>query len=71
MFITGLFDEAAVTIYIVPKANVEVIVTQATTLKFTTHLIMNDDENDPQALLVLARNESAVQTFLQRVGKER
>jgi len=70
IFITKLSEEAAATIYIVPKADIEAIVAQATTLKFLSHLIMNDDENDPQALLILGRNESAVQALLQKVEKE-
>lgn len=70
IFITKLSDEAAATIYIVPKADVEVLVAQATTLKFISHVIMNDDENDPQALLILGRNERAVQALLQKVEKE-
>jgi len=70
IFITKLSEEAAATIYIVPKADVEAIVAQATALKFLSHLVINDDENDPQALLILGRNESAVQTLLQKVEKE-
>jgi hypothetical protein len=70
IFITKLSDEAAATIYIVPKADVEAIIAQATTLKFISHLVMNDDENDPQALLILGRNEPAVQALVRKVEKE-
>ena len=70
IFITRLSDEASATIYIVPKADVEAIIAQATTLKFISQLVMNDDENDPQALLILGRNEAAVQALLQKIEKE-
>ena len=70
IFITKLSDEASATIYIVPKADVEAIVAQATTLKFISQLVMNDDENDPQALLILGRNEAAVHALLQKIEKE-
>lgn len=70
IFITKLSDEAAATIYTVPKADVEAIVAQATTLKFISHIVMNDDENDPQALLILGRNEPAVQALVRKVEKE-
>ncbi|KAF8961096.1 hypothetical protein BDZ97DRAFT_1905638 [Flammula alnicola] len=70
VFISKLSEEATATIYIIPKADVDAIVSKATALKFIAHQVMNDDENDPQALIILGRDEKAVQALLRKVEKE-
>ncbi|KAF8165711.1 hypothetical protein B0H34DRAFT_690224 [Crassisporium funariophilum] len=70
VFVSKLTNEAAATIYIVPKADLDSIVDEAASLKFFAHQVMNEDENDPQALLILGRDEVAVEALLRRVEIE-
>ncbi|KAH9482303.1 hypothetical protein JR316_0004401 [Psilocybe cubensis] len=70
IFVSKLSDGAAATIYIIPKADVADVVAKATSLKFSTAISMSDDENDPQALVILGRNESAVDELFKKIEKE-
>ncbi|PPQ67566.1 hypothetical protein CVT25_012060 [Psilocybe cyanescens] len=70
VFVSKLADEAAATIYIIPKADVTDVVTKATSLKYSTAISMSEDENDAQALVILGRDESAVDTLFKKIEKE-
>ncbi len=70
VFVSKLSGEAPATIYIVPKADVDAIVKQAISLKFITELVMSEDDDDPNALIILGREEKAVQTLLCKVETE-
>lgn len=69
-FVSKLSGEAPATIYIIPKPDVDAVISQARSLKFITELVMNDDENDPNALVILGRGEKAVQDLLSKIEKE-
>lgn len=70
LFVSRLADEAAATIYVIPKADVEDIRSEAASLKFITHIVMSDEKTDTQALLILGRSERAVQALLRKVEDE-
>ncbi|KJA29641.1 hypothetical protein HYPSUDRAFT_196006 [Hypholoma sublateritium FD-334 SS-4] len=70
VFVSRLSGEAPATIYIIPKADVDAIVKQAVSLKFITELVMSEDDDDPNALIILGREEKAVQTLLRKVETE-
>jgi hypothetical protein len=70
IFMSKLADQAAATIHVIPKVDAEVIQSQAVSLNFITHLVMNDDKNDSQALLVLGRDESSVKDLVRKVEEE-
>lgn len=67
-FMSNLAKQAAATIYAVPKVDAEGLQTQAAGLKYSTHLII--DEADPQALLILGRDESSVKALAQQIDEE-
>ncbi|KAJ3505572.1 hypothetical protein NLJ89_g7344 [Agrocybe chaxingu] len=70
LFISKLTSETTATIYTIPKADIQSIQEQATTLKFITCTVMNDDPTDPQALLILGREEEAVQNLRKKIEEE-
>ncbi|KAF9478676.1 hypothetical protein BDN70DRAFT_913540 [Pholiota conissans] len=70
IFISKLSGEASATIYIIPKADVDAILTQARNLKFIAELVMNEDAEDPNALIILGRDKSAVQALVRKVETE-
>ncbi len=67
LFIFQLASQAAATSLVIPKADAEAIRDRATALKFTSHLVMNDDDDDPLAVLILGREESSVRNLVQKV----
>jgi len=67
-FMSNLAKQAAATIYVVPKVDAQGLQTQAAGLKYSTHLIINED--DPQALLILGRDESSVKALAQQIDEE-
>lgn len=70
IFISKLADESVATIHVVPKVDAEAIRSRAASLNFITHLVMNDDKDDLQALLVLGRDESSVKDLVRKVEEE-
>jgi hypothetical protein len=70
IFVSKLSGEASATIYIIPKADVDAILTQARALGFIAELVMNKDEGDPNALIILGRDENAVLALLRKVETE-
>ncbi|CAA7258529.1 unnamed protein product [Cyclocybe aegerita] len=70
LFVSKLTSETAATIYTIPKADIRSIQEQATALKFIACTVMNNDPTDPQALLILGREEEAVQKLRQRIEEE-
>jgi hypothetical protein len=70
IFMSRLADQSAATIHVIPKVDAEAIQSQAASLNFITHLVMSDDKNDPQALLVLGRDESSVKDLVRKVEEE-
>lgn len=70
IFISKLSDEASATIYIIPKADVDEIVAEAKSLQFIVYVNMSEDDNDSQALMILGREQKAVDALLKRVLDE-
>ncbi|PPQ63154.1 hypothetical protein CVT24_005794 [Panaeolus cyanescens] len=71
IFIAKLTCETPATVYVVPKADVDSIMKEAKSLKFfTAHITNESDHIDDQALLILGRTESAVQTLLDKIEAE-
>lgn len=59
-----LSEKALAAIYIVPKTDVEAILTQAVALKLSAKLITGQNDNDPNALIILDHEEEAFRTLL-------
>jgi hypothetical protein len=67
LFILQLSSQAAATSLVIPKADAVAVRDRATALKFTSQLVMNDDDDDPLAVLILGREESSVQNLVRKV----
>jgi hypothetical protein len=67
LFIFQLSSQAAATSLVIPKADAEAVRNRATALKFTSQLVMNDDDDDPLAVLILGREESSVRNLVRKV----
>ncbi|KJA16811.1 hypothetical protein HYPSUDRAFT_147184 [Hypholoma sublateritium FD-334 SS-4] len=67
IFVSKLSGEAPATIYIIPKAEVDIVFKQAVSLQFIAELVMNKDDDDPNALIILGREEKAVKMLLRKV----
>ncbi|KAF4619914.1 hypothetical protein D9613_004919 [Agrocybe pediades] len=70
IFVASLTEEAPATIYVIPKVDAEDIVAKARALSFIVHLNMNDDKNDPHALMILGRERKSVDALLKKVQDE-
>lgn len=70
LFVSKLTDESCATIYIIPKVDVDDVVGRALSLKYFTAISMNDDEDDPHALIILGRDEDAVNALFHKIEKE-
>lgn len=68
LFVFQLASRAGATSLVIPKADAEAIRDQATALKFTTHLVV-DREDDSQAMLILGQEESSVRNLARKVAE--
>ncbi|KAF8914334.1 hypothetical protein CPB84DRAFT_1759002 [Gymnopilus junonius] len=66
-FVAKLSEDASTSIYVVPRENLDFLVNRAESLNFSTHFGLQEDEDDPQALLILARNRQSVDDLLDRI----
>ena len=55
------------TIHVLPKQDVEAIAEEARDMGFLADVLMNDDEEDSQALLVVGRDDAEMDRVLARV----
>ncbi|PPQ68589.1 hypothetical protein CVT26_003378 [Gymnopilus dilepis] len=66
-FVAKLSEDASTSIYVVPRENLDYLINRAESLNFSTHFGLQEDEDDPQALLILARNQQNVDNLLNRI----
>lgn len=66
-FVAKLSEDASTSIYVVPRENLDYLVNRAESLNFSTHFGLQEDDDDPQALLILARNKQNVDELLDRI----
>ncbi|KDR77690.1 hypothetical protein GALMADRAFT_278745 [Galerina marginata CBS 339.88] len=70
-FLSGVSDKAVATIFVVSKTAIEEIVATARIHNFYADYSMNDDQEDSQALVILARDENAFNSLLDKVENGR
>lgn len=69
-FVKSLSQASDATVYVLPKADIFEVQTEATKIGFRTRVVMKDESDDLQALLVLAREEEAVEWLFMKIEKE-
>ncbi|GLB34181.1 hypothetical protein LshimejAT787_0110650 [Lyophyllum shimeji] len=71
IFLSGLHNSSDATVYVVPRADIHDIHAEAIKLGFHARIVLGKDTNDPQGLIVLGRNETAVKRLYEQVEVER
>jgi len=69
IFVSRLSQDAPALVYVIPQADAEHIVAQAIALKFNVYVSMQEDKGDENALLILGKNEKAVQDIVNTIRK--
>ncbi|KIL70350.1 hypothetical protein M378DRAFT_7220 [Amanita muscaria Koide BX008] len=69
-FVKSLSQASDATVYVLPKADIFEVQAEATKIGFRTRVVMKDESDDLQALLVLAREEEAVEWLFRKIEKE-
>lgn len=71
MFVSSLTKASDATVYVVPSDDIKSVQASAIELGFFARIVINKDINDPQGLLILGRDEKAVQRLFEKVEVER
>ncbi|KAF8343732.1 hypothetical protein F5887DRAFT_1075608 [Amanita rubescens] len=70
-FVKSLNEASDATVYVLPKVDIHDVNATAVKLGFRTRIVMNErDEDDLQALLVLARDEERFEWLSEKIEKE-
>lgn len=70
-FVRSLNQASDATVYVLPKADINDVRATAVKLGFRTRIVMNEKDNeDLQALLVLARDEETFEWLSEKIEKE-
>jgi len=70
-FVKSLNEASDATVYVLPKVDIHDVNATAVKLGFRTRIVMNErDEDDLQALLVLARDEESFEWLSEKIEKE-
>lgn len=70
-FVKSLNEASDATVYVLPKADIHDVNATAVKHGFRTRIVMNErDEDDLQALLVLARDEQSFEWLSEKIEKE-
>ena len=70
IFIDELNHASKATVYVLPKADVPAVQQSAAKLQFHTRVVMNQDKHDLDGLLIVGRDEKAVQALVDKVELE-
>ena len=70
MFISTLTTASDATVYVLPSVDIHGIHAAAVKLGFHARVVLSADENDPQGLLVLGRDEKAAHKLFKKVEME-
>ena len=70
MFVSKLTVKSPATIYILPKADIPTVTASATALGFHACAVLSDDAEDPEALLILGQDLTAVKKLFGKVEEE-
>jgi len=70
LFTASLARFSEATVYAVPTGDIHTLHASAVRMGFHARMIVNKDVNDPQALLILGKEEKAVQRLQEKVEVE-